>query len=111
MVDEAIRSAVRHFLRTVEDHGIAVKRGIVFGSQATGNAGPWSDIDVLVVSPRFDEARRREDFNLLRRIAARTDSRIEPLPCGENQWLEDDASAIIEVARREGEEIPIGDSP
>jgi predicted nucleotidyltransferase len=107
VVDEAIKSAVRNYLRTLEGHGIVVTRGIVFGSQATGKAGPWSDIDVLVVSPRFDAAHRREDFNLLRRIAARTDSRIEPLPCGENQWLEDDVSSIIEVARREGEEISI----
>jgi len=107
MVDDAIKSAVRTYLKKLGDHGIAVTRGIVFGSQATGKAGPWSDIDVLVVSPRFDGGHRRHDSNLLRRIAARTDSRIEPLPCGENQWLEDDVSAIIEIARREGEEIPI----
>jgi hypothetical protein len=50
---------------------------------------------------------RSEDINLLWRLAARTDNRIEPIPCGERQWLEDDASAIIEIARREGETVTI----
>jgi len=39
------------------------------------------------------------------RIAARTDSRIEPIPVGERQYQEDDSSAIIEIARREGQMI------
>jgi hypothetical protein len=38
-------------------------------------------------------------------VAARTDTRIEPIACGERQWVEDDASAIIEIARREGQRI------
>jgi hypothetical protein len=33
-------------------------------------------------------------YNLLCRFAARTDNRIEPIPCGERQWFEDDAGAI-----------------
>ena len=63
--------------------------------------------DLLVVSPRFDDQRSREDINLLWRLAAQTDNRIEPIPCGEQQWFEDDASAIIEIARREGETVTI----
>jgi hypothetical protein len=42
---------------------------------------------------------------LLWRVAAETDSRIEPIPCGEKQWTDDDSSAVIEIARREGERI------
>jgi hypothetical protein len=30
---------------------------------------------------------------------------IQPIPCGEKQWVEDDSSAVIEIARREGERI------
>ena len=81
--------------------------GVVFGSQATGKADEWSDIDLLVVSPRFDGQRDRRDVDLLWRLAARVDSRIEPIPCGERQWHEDDSSAIIEIARREGEHITL----
>ena len=45
----------------------------------------------------------RKYLNLLWRLAGRIDSRIEPIPCGLRQWDEDDASAIIEIARRQGE--------
>jgi len=31
--------------------------------------------------------------------------RIEPIACGERQWIEDDERAIIEIARREGQMI------
>lgn len=64
---------------------------------------------MLAVSPRFDYERRREDVNLLWRIAARTDSRIEPIAVGQRQFEEDDSSAIIEIARREGQKIPLAD--
>jgi hypothetical protein len=62
---------------------------------------------VLVVSPRFDDTHQREDINLLWRIAARVDSRIEPIAIGARQFEEDDSSAIIEIARREGKIISL----
>mgnify|MGYP001592736796 CR=1 FL=1 len=107
MVDGTIKDIVIRYLKSVEENGVAVSFGIVFGSQATGKARVWSDIDLLVVSPHFDGVRRRDDVNLLWRLAARSDCRIEPIPCGERQWSEDDVSPIIEIARREGEEVPL----
>ncbi len=63
--------------------------------------------DLLVVSPRFDAPRTREDLNMLWRIAAHEDSRIEPIPCGSIEWERNEESAIIEVARRQGEEVDL----
>ena len=105
MVDAAVVSIVQQYLRSLQNQGLVVRFGIVFGSQATGTADEWSDIDLLVVSPQFDRERSRQDTGLLWRMAARTDSRIEPIPCGEQQWQEDDASPLVEIARRQGERI------
>ncbi|MBC8419235.1 MAG: nucleotidyltransferase domain-containing protein [Pseudomonadota bacterium] len=110
MVDRTIVKSVRNYLKTVQSEGIAVRFGIIFGSHAAGHTGPWSDIDVLVVSPLFDAPRNRRDVDLLWRVAARSDSRIEPIPCGERQWNEDSSSAIVEIARREGETIRIDET-
>lgn len=107
MLEEGVTKAVRRYLRAVEDSGIPVRFGVVFGSQASGRAGQWSDIDLVVVSPRFDEARDRKQIGLLWRLSARVDSRIEPIPCGERQWETDDASALIEIARREGTRVAL----
>jgi predicted nucleotidyltransferase len=102
MVDPSILKTVEAYLREIEAHGIPVSFGVLFGSQARGTADRHSDVDVMVVSPVFDEGRDREQVSLLRRLASRLRSRIEPIPCGERQWREDDGTPIIEVARREG---------
>lgn len=107
MVDRAIVDVVRRYLESLEAQGIPVSFGVLFGSQATGHTDTWSDVDLLVVSPFFDPPVGRDDISLLWRVAARTDSRIEPVPCGERQWLEDAASTIVEIARREGTRIEL----
>jgi predicted nucleotidyltransferase len=86
---------------------MAVSFGVIFGSQVTGRTDRWSDIDLIVVSPRFDEPYTRDDRFLLWHVAGAVDNRIEPIACGERQWREDDVSTIIEVARREGERVAL----
>ena len=107
MVDPSVERSTRKYLRLIRDHGIVVLFGVVFGSQITGSRDRWSDIDVLVVSPQFDGPRDRRDIDLLWRLAAQADSRIEPIPCGEMQWREDTSSAMVEIARREGQTISL----
>ena len=103
MLEQSVLKSVQNYLAAVAANGIAVERAVVFGSQASGYAHASSDIDLLVVSSQFDEMKDRSGINLLWRLAARIDSRIEPIPCGSRQWREDDSSAIIEIARRQGE--------
>lgn len=103
MLEQSVLTSVRNYLAALTSRGIMVERVVVFGSQAKGEAHEWSDIDLLVVSPQFDDMKDRSAVNLLWRVAARTDSRIEPIPCGSRQWRDDDSNAIIEIARREGE--------
>jgi predicted nucleotidyltransferase len=105
MVEESVVNSVRQYLNHLQANGFPIRFGVVFGSRATGRTHEWSDIDLLVVSPRFDGTRSRRDIDGLWIKAAEVDNRIEPIPCGEIQWREDDASAIVEIARREGEII------
>ena len=73
----------------------------MYGSHAKGTARPDSDIDVLVVSPAFDSDRWSRDQELWR-LTLKVDPRIEPVPVGQQQLLEDRTSPIVEIARREG---------
>jgi hypothetical protein len=59
----------------------------------------------LVIAEEFDGAYDRTLVDLLWELRAKTDSRIEPLAVGERQWREDSGSMILEIARREGQEI------
>ncbi len=102
MAEAAVIVVVRKYLNELLRVGIPVQFGIMFGSYARKDTHRWSDVDLLVISSLYDESYSREDINLLWRVAARTDSRIEPIPVGLNRWKTDDGSTIIEVARREG---------
>jgi len=94
-------------LAAVRRSGIRVSQAVLFGSYARGDARPDSDVDTLrvVIAPEFDGPYDKSRIDLLWALRAQTDSRIEPVAVGERQWREDDASAIIEIARREGQEI------
>ena len=107
MVDEGIVSVVGRYLTALRHRGIEVDFGVIFGSHVTGEADEWSDIDLLVVSPRFDTAHARKDVDTLWDATVGIDNRIEPIPCGLRQWEEDDVSTIVEIARREGRQVRI----
>jgi predicted nucleotidyltransferase len=106
MVDPGIVRVVQQYLSAVRRAGVRADRAVLFGSHARGTADAESDIDLLVIAREFDGAYDHALVNLLWELRAETDSRIEPLAVGESQWREDDASAILEIARREGLEIP-----
>ena len=105
MAEPDVIDSIRRYMRAVEDAGIPVSFVVLFGSQSQGNTDKWSDIDLLVVSPHFDSHRLREDSGILWYAASQTDSRIEPIACGLQRWSDDTSSAIIEIARREGQLI------
>jgi predicted nucleotidyltransferase len=109
MADRKIVKSVQKYLRYLTQQGIPISFGVLYGSYAKDTASQWSDIDLLVVSSRFDEPRTTDDYKKLWGYAARTDNRIEPIPVGERQFEEDDSSAIIEIARREGQIIPLAE--
>jgi predicted nucleotidyltransferase len=107
MVAPSVIESVRIFLRKVNENGIPVAFGVLFGSQARGTADDQSDIDLLVVSRNFDGKKDRHETSLLLQLTLDTDSRVEPVPVGEKEWLEDDSRAIVEIARREGQIIKV----
>jgi predicted nucleotidyltransferase len=107
VVEPAIIGVIQDYLAAVRRSGIRVSRAILFGSYARGAAQPDSDVDILVIAPEFDDPYNKNRVDLLWTLRAQTDSRIEPIAVGERQWREDDTSVIIEMARREGQEIPL----
>lgn len=101
MVDKAVLNLIRNYMEAVREAGIAVRQIVLFGSFARGEERTDSDIDLIVVAPEFDEDNVAA-VDLLWELRAFTDARIEPIACGEKQWLEDDAVPVIDIARREG---------
>ncbi|MEW6249251.1 MAG: nucleotidyltransferase domain-containing protein [Planctomycetota bacterium] len=105
MVAESVVLTVREYLAAVRAAGIHARRAVLFGSHARGEANEWSDIDLVVIAPELDRPDGQEWVDPLWELRAVTDSRIEPIPCGEREWETDGTRPILEVARREGVEI------
>jgi uncharacterized protein len=107
MAVRSVIESVRIYLRKVNESGIPVAFGFLFGSQARGTSDDQSDIDLLVVSQHFDGKKDKRETSLLWQLTVDTDSRVEPIPVGEGEWLEDDSRAIVEIARKEGQVVKV----
>jgi predicted nucleotidyltransferase len=101
VVEEAVIAVVRRYLAALPAVGIHARKGVLFGSFARGQGDEYSDIDVVVIAPEFDGSR---ELSLVKGLwrATTDDSRIEPIPCGEQEWESEQGRPILEVARREG---------
>lgn len=107
MVEESIQIIVRQYLAAARAAGINARHAVVFGSHARGEAREWSDIDLVVIAPELDNLTDRKLVSKLWELRAVTDSRIEPIPCGEQEWKLDSDRPLLELAKREGIEIAL----
>lgn len=96
---------IHKFIQLLKQQGLVVSRVVLFGSCAKGKARPDSDIDVAVVSTQFgrDVA---EEMMLLRKIALKVDSCIEPVPLSPDA-LDDNYSTFAQEIRRQGIDITV----
>ena len=107
MAAPEIVEKVRAYLEGLRASGFEVSFGVLFGSYARGDTDRWSDIDLLVISPRFDGRKNRSDIDRLWLATLDADERIEPVPCGLLEWTTDASRPLVEIARREGDKIEL----
>ena len=101
MVDPSVIRSIKNYMAQLVAFGIHSEKVVLFGSFATGHAHEFSDIDLIVIAPEFDGNRQ---IQLIKNLwkATFADSRIEPIPCGKEEWENDHSRPILEIARNEG---------
>jgi uncharacterized protein len=62
---QQITDLIRRYVMALETRGIPVERAILFGSHASDSARTDSDIDVAVISPRFETMSLLERYEAL----------------------------------------------
>jgi predicted nucleotidyltransferase len=95
-IPDSIRESLERFLAAVQQRR-RVEALYLYGSQVTGRATEWSDIDVAVVSPDFSADLFEERLALMR-LAAQVDDRIEPHPFTPQGFNTDDP-LVSEIQR------------
>lgn len=96
---------INEFLNLLRQRNIEISQVILFGSYAKGKPTPDSDIDLVVISPRFGKNIPKE-MMFLRKIAIKVDSRIEPIPLSPND-LNDRYSTFIQEIKRNGRNLSL----
>ena len=95
---EAYRQTLReHFPRLIEDI-------IIFGSKARGDAGPDSDVDVLIVLREGDRQTKREVRRLGHHLAVLSDAVPSIMVYTKAEWTErgQDGSPFYRAVMRDG---------
>lgn len=107
MVEPEVVKTVQRYLAALPAEGIHARRAVLFGSFARNEIHEYSDIDVIVIAPEFDNSRDVELVKGLWRATKDADNRIEPIPCGEREWETEEGRPILDIARREGVVIAV----
>ena len=103
MVADEPMNLLRRYLEKVRQENLPVKGLILYGSHARGDAGPDSDIDVLVI---LEDGLSSDEITTiwtqLEHCTIGVDTRIETWPVTESRYRTDQVSPLILAARREG---------
>lgn len=104
MVSKEVINKVKEYLHELSSKGVYISKAFIYGSQIHGTATEESDIDVMLVSPLFDDDTDKY-APVLWLSTSRTDYRIEPIAVGEKRFQTDEYSPLIAIVRQEGIEI------
>lgn len=83
-----VKKEVSDYVKILKQDKIPLKRVIVFGSYATGVQHKWSDIDVCLISSKFQD--KIKSFVYLLKKANEVKSKIEPHPFHPNDFVNED---------------------
>ncbi len=96
---------VLEYIKLLNESGLLIDKAYLFGSAARNEQHEGSDIDVMLVSKRFDDSTDDIAFGLIWRLTRKVDSRIEPYAVGLSRFDNDDVSPLLQIVKLEG--IPI----
>jgi len=78
-IPNPIRAIVNEFIKQLNNHELTITQAFVFGSYARGSQSEWSDIDVALISDKF-EGIRFNDHCKVTPFILKVDTRLEAHP-------------------------------
>ena len=88
-IPNIIINKVKDYIDILNKNGFPIKRAVLFGSYVNGNYNKWSDIDIALVSDKF-EGIRFNDRKKIRKFKFEVSADIEPLPYTPNDFSTND---------------------
>jgi predicted nucleotidyltransferase len=106
MATAEVIELLRKFILLLNSNGISVYKAFLFGSYSTNTANDASDIDVMIVSEKYDET-DDEAVGKIWKLTRLVSTKIEPFLIGKNKYISDDISPLIEQIKRQGIELSL----
>jgi len=95
---------LKKYILLLNSNGISVYKAFLFGSYSTNTATEASDIDVMIVSEKYDES-DDEVVGKIWKLTRLVSTKIEPLLIGKNRYDSDDNSPLVEQIKTKGIEL------
>jgi predicted nucleotidyltransferase len=104
MADRQIIEMLKRYVMLLNTEGLSVSKAFLYGSYATGTSTKESDIDVLIVSEKYDENDDKavgKTWRLTRKI----NTKIEPFLIGIERFNSDNDSPLIYTVKQNGIQV------
>lgn len=97
-IKSEILEIINKYIDLLNENGFAIKKAYLYGSYANGIPTEWSDIDLAIVSDRF-EGNRFLDKMKIRGLYRKIDLRLSPYPLIESD-LEENIFVSSEIVKK-----------
>ena len=106
MAKAEVIELLKKYILLLNSNGISVYKAFLFGSYSTNTATEASDIDVMIVSEKYDES-DDEAVGKIWKLTRMVSTKIESFLIGKNKFISDDNSPLIEQVKRQGIELTL----
>ncbi len=104
MARSEVIELLKKYILLLNSEGLTVNKAFLFGSYSTDTATENSDIDVMLVSEKFDEI-DDEAIGRIWRLTRKISTRIEPFLIGIRKFKDDSSSPLVNMVKAKGIEI------
>jgi predicted nucleotidyltransferase len=104
MATTEVIEILKKYILLLNSNGISVYKAILFGSYSNNTATDASDIDVMIVSEKYDET-DDEAAGKIWKLTRLVSTKIEPFLIGKNKFNSDEVSPLIQLIKEKGIEV------
>ncbi len=105
MVAKETRLIIKKYISELEKNGLEISKVFLYGSHAYGTPNEDSDIDLVIISPQFDDVNREKYSAILWLATEVVDYLIEPIGVGEKFFNSNRFSPLLDLVKSKGLEI------
>lgn len=102
-----IGTLIRRYVAALEARGIPVERVILFGSHASDQARAWSDIDLAVISPKFESLSLLERYEQLGLANRDLQAALDVVGFSPSQVGQREPGSLLDEILQTGIDVPL----